>query len=175
MSAFKWEWEERVIELGRQLAAEKAAREKVEATLRPYLGWSPDQFLRYQAEHKKLQASFVALDSRRYELEVALETAERERDELAAALEKTSCSCKPMGFIEVCPQCGTGLRVVRNTSGVLNDEQFDSMRAGDFFCENCKGVEAKSGYKYWWKRDLEKYHKPLCIRCAALPAPKVTP
>lgn len=94
---------------------------------------------------------------------------ELEIEALVEALERIPCSCKPMGCIELCPQCGSGLRVVRNPAGsVLNDDQFDSVRAGDYYCENCKGNEAKSGYKYWWKKDLEQQPKSACIRCAAL-------
>lgn len=55
-----------------------------------------------------------------------------------------------------CPVCGGALQEVRYPEGsMLNREQFDSVRAGDYFCKACKGTEAKSGYKYWWKRDLE--------------------
>ncbi len=94
--------------------------------------------------------------------------AEREVSrKLADALEKSRCTCK-QEWEEECPGCGSRLFVVRNIpNGMLNDEQFASVRAGDFYCRTCKGTESHTGYKYFWKKDL---HAKLeqCVRCAAL-------
>ncbi len=74
---------------------------------------------------------------------------------LTEILEQKKCRCKqrPIG---VCPQCGCALRAVtRDPGSPLNEEQFDSVRAGDWYCITCKGTEAATGYKYWWDRDLQ--------------------
>jgi hypothetical protein len=52
-----------------------------------------------------------------------------------------------------CPSCGNELRRVVNTTGYLNDFQFDSVKAGDYYCDRCKSDVARSGYKYFWKTD----------------------
>ena len=55
-----------------------------------------------------------------------------------------------------CPQCQGPLSKVTYPPGsMLNREQFDSQRAGDFYCTTCPGDEAYTGHKYWWKSDLE--------------------
>jgi hypothetical protein len=54
-----------------------------------------------------------------------------------------------------CPQCSRPLWEVRwDPNGMLNKDQFDSIRAGDWYCEHCKGAEPRTGYKYYWTRDL---------------------
>jgi hypothetical protein len=56
-----------------------------------------------------------------------------------------------------CPRCkGKLLRVRNPPDSMLNDYQFDAIRAGDWYCTHCSGNEAASGYKYWWQSDLEK-------------------
>ena len=85
-----------------------------------------------------------------------------------AALEHMACRCRKR-FKEECPQCSGVLYPVTNKGGVLNDEQFASVRAGDYYCKSCKGAEAASGFKYWWERDLRDITEP-CPRCAALAA-----
>jgi hypothetical protein len=56
-----------------------------------------------------------------------------------------------------CPQCGACLREVCYPEGsMLNREQFDAVRAGDYYCTNCKGTEARTGWKYWWKREISR-------------------
>ena len=58
--------------------------------------------------------------------------------------------------LPVCPQCGKPLvRVTQDTDSYLNAEQFDSVKAGDYFCETCKDDSTKTGYKYFWEKDLE--------------------
>jgi hypothetical protein len=53
-----------------------------------------------------------------------------------------------------CPSCGGELRRVRNNSAYLNDEQFDSVKAGDWYCSTCRGDKGKSGFLYFWDDDL---------------------
>ena len=54
----------------------------------------------------------------------------------------------------LCSKCGGRLQAVTNQNGYLNDEQFDSVRAGDYVCKSCKGDRAKSGHRYYWKQEL---------------------
>jgi uncharacterized protein YbaR (Trm112 family) len=59
-----------------------------------------------------------------------------------------------------CPECRNPLEEVKyNSSSVLNEEQFMSIRAGDYYCKNCNGTRGKTGYKYFWKRELENLVK----------------
>lgn len=61
----------------------------------------------------------------------------------------------------ICPTCRGPLEAVRYEQGsMINREQFDSIRAGDWYCTACPGTEAKSGYKYWWDKDLAAEAKP---------------
>lgn len=54
-----------------------------------------------------------------------------------------------------CPICNNQLEEVKQSSNsLLNSEQFDAIKAGDWFCRNCRGKEGKSGYKYFWNREL---------------------
>ena len=56
-----------------------------------------------------------------------------------------------------CPQCGEKLEKVKYLSNsLLNFEQWSSIRAGDYFCRECKGNRGKSGYRYYWEAELEK-------------------
>lgn len=57
-----------------------------------------------------------------------------------------------------CPTCGGLLnRVRQGGNSMLNEYQFDAVKAGDYYCTACKGEEAQgSTYKYWWNRDLVK-------------------
>lgn len=56
-----------------------------------------------------------------------------------------------------CPQCGNPLyRVLNPSFSMLNDEQFAAVRAGDWYCSECKSDAAASGYKYYWDEDLPK-------------------
>lgn len=56
----------------------------------------------------------------------------------------------------ICPQCGRNLMMVRyNPDTMLNREQYFSQVAGDYYCEHCKGGEAKSGYRYFWESSLK--------------------
>jgi len=53
-----------------------------------------------------------------------------------------------------CPKCGTTLQQVEYPGGMLNEDQWRSTRAGDWFCTDCKSDQALSGYLYFWNRDL---------------------
>ena len=57
-----------------------------------------------------------------------------------------------------CPTCGKPLTEVRYDSGsMLNRDQFDSIRAGDYFCASCPdNGRGKSGLCYWWKHEVEE-------------------
>jgi len=37
---------------------------------------------------------------------------------------------------------------------MLNDDQFDAIKAGDFYCDQCPGDRGKSGLRYFWKAEL---------------------
>jgi len=52
-----------------------------------------------------------------------------------------------------CPQCGNKLEEINYPSNsFLNKEQWNSQRAGDYFCPECP----KSKFPYYWKKELEK-------------------
>jgi ribosomal protein L37AE/L43A len=56
---------------------------------------------------------------------------------------------------EVCPDCNTKLKTVRRFSGsYLSQDQFDAVKAGDYYCPNCNDEATKSKFKFFWKRDL---------------------
>ena len=52
-----------------------------------------------------------------------------------------------------CPECGKELNIVPS-SKCLNPEQYDSVKAGDYFCKNCKGNRGNTGYRYYWKEEI---------------------
>ena len=53
-----------------------------------------------------------------------------------------------------CPKCGTTLQQVEYPGGMLNEDQWRSTRAGDWFCVTCKSDKARTGYLYFWNREL---------------------
>lgn len=54
-----------------------------------------------------------------------------------------------------CPKCGGQLFEVRyDPNSMLNRDQFESIRAGDWYCTTCKSDKAKSEYEYFWEREL---------------------
>lgn len=108
-------------------------------------------------------------NSRVTDLERERDTLRSQADALAATLEKARCTCK-REWKDQCPRCGGKLKPVTQDPGSpLNEEQFASVRAGDYYCEACTGTEARTGYKYWWESDLE-WTQATCARCAALSA-----
>lgn len=55
-----------------ELSELRMENERLTVELAGYRGWSPDQFLRYQAQHRILQRAFIALDTKRAKLEAEL-------------------------------------------------------------------------------------------------------
>jgi len=53
-----------------------------------------------------------------------------------------------------CPQCGGPLRKVSYPGGMLNEDQWMSQRAGDYYCTECKSDQARTGYMYFWRSML---------------------
>lgn len=51
----------------------------------------------------------------------------------------------------LCPQCGAALTKVRNPAGSsLNDDQFDAVKAGDWYCASCPSNDrGNSSHCYW--------------------------
>lgn len=57
---------------------------------------------------------------------------------------------------EKCPTCGNPLRrVTKSAMSPLNYDQFDSVRAGDWYCETCpSNNRGNTNFKYFWNREL---------------------
>lgn len=54
-----------------------------------------------------------------------------------------------------CPKCGGPLKECPRRSNWLNDDQYASVKAGDYFCETCPDNDrGKSGLCYWWEHEL---------------------
>jgi hypothetical protein len=55
-----------------------------------------------------------------------------------------------------CPDCGTLLKAVRQSeSSPLNREQFDAVKAGDFYCDTCPSNDrGNQPFRYFWKTEL---------------------
>jgi hypothetical protein len=68
-------------------------------------------------------------------------------DRLSSAPSRGSDSDEP-----ACPHCARPLRKVRYPGGHLNEDQWDSVRAGDWFCEDCRNWPKR--YRYFWNSDL---------------------
>jgi hypothetical protein len=56
-----------------------------------------------------------------------------------------------------CPTCGGELERVRIPEGCMfNRDQWESMRAGDWYCETCPdNGRAKSGVCHWWDHEVK--------------------
>lgn len=56
----------------------------------------------------------------------------------------------------LCPErCGGVLTPVSHPAGsMLNAEQFDAIRAGDWYCTRCKGDRSNTGFRYFWNREI---------------------
>lgn len=56
-----------------------------------------------------------------------------------------------------CPTCGVPLHRVRRESGsMLNADQFDSVKAGDWFCDTCpNNGRGSPDFCYWWDSELK--------------------
>ena len=55
-----------------------------------------------------------------------------------------------------CPNCGGELfAVTRPSDSYLSPDQFDAVRAGDFYCMKCPSNDrGNTGYWYFWEREL---------------------
>lgn len=55
-----------------------------------------------------------------------------------------------------CPDCGNELEQVTYQAGCLyNREQFDAVRAGDWYCTTCpSNHRGNTQYRYFWNREL---------------------
>lgn len=105
-----------------------------------------------------------------------IEDANAERDRLLAdnvalreALEGIKCRCSH-AVDSHCPDCREALEPVVN-NGPLNDDQFDAVKAGDWYCKRCSDARIRSGRKHWFDRDLQRVVYQQCNRCAALTTP----
>ena len=57
--------------------------------------------------------------------------------------------------MKTCPQCGSDLWPVFQSPGsYLNADQFDAVRAGDWYCTVCPDPSTRTGFTYFWDRDL---------------------
>lgn len=62
-----------------------------------------------------------------------------------------------------CPECGEAMNVVRDTGGYLNRDQFDAIKAGDWFCKRHEAIV------YAWDSSVKK-HGCTCGLAALLKA-----
>ncbi len=54
-----------------------------------------------------------------------------------------------------CPECGKQLQKVRYSSdSMLNRDQFDSIRAGDYYCMEHTNGRGNQPYAYYWESEL---------------------
>ena len=62
----------------------------------------------------------------------------------------------------LCPTCGGQLeRVPRSTN--MNSDQWDAVKAGDWFCETCPDNDrGQTGLCYWFNSELEAHAKREC-------------
>lgn len=56
--------------------------------------------------------------------------------------------------MNTCPQCGGRLISTGHGPGWMNEEQWDAVKAGDYYCMVCTDPDTESGHKYFWKSDL---------------------
>lgn len=56
----------------------------------------------------------------------------------------------------ICPQCSGPLKRVRQSPGsALNKDQFNAVKAGDWYCEACPDNDrGRAGLCYWREREL---------------------
>ena len=53
-----------------------------------------------------------------------------------------------------CPKCGGTLHRVVYSGGVFNRDQWESMRAGDWYCETCPDRAEGVRYRYFWNSEI---------------------
>lgn len=55
-----------------------------------------------------------------------------------------------------CPQCGKALFEVPRHSRSLNDDQYESVKAGDWWCASCPdNGRGATGFCYWTDAEIE--------------------
>lgn len=56
----------------------------------------------------------------------------------------------------ICPQCRNKLiKVVQSCTSALNPDQFDAVKAGDYYCQTCPDNDrGSSKLCYWWTHEL---------------------
>lgn len=116
---------------------------------------APELIERWVATREARGESQVKLDEAR-------ETARRFRERRAARVAEGRPYTKPAaGRSPACPACGNALhRVRQERGGMLNVEQFDSVKAGDWYCDVCVSDQARSGHRYFWNRELGLRDRP---------------
>lgn len=58
-----------------------------------------------------------------------------------------------------CPTCGTKLERVPDSKW-LNPDQYNSIKAGDWFCTVCPdNNRGHTCYCYWWAREIEVFQE----------------
>lgn len=101
--------------------------------------------------------------------------------QVLSLLPKSCETCGGSGISKKCPQCGENLiKVLMNTNCPLNEEQFDSVRAGDYYCPKCPDNNRGRGKMcYWWKSELScpdcQASKLVCYGCCHADALKEYP
>jgi hypothetical protein len=54
-----------------------------------------------------------------------------------------------------CPKCGKELvEITYPFNSMLNEEQFDAVKAGDYYCEKCQASTLPNGCSYFWESEL---------------------
>ncbi len=67
----------------------------------------------------------------------------------------------PEPVAPLCPSCKTPLHRVTYPGGCLNPDQWDSVRAGDWYCDQPKCAAASDAmYRYFWNADLIDTEQP---------------
>lgn len=59
-----------------------------------------------------------------------------------------------MGETKPCPQCGKPLERITYPGGYLNRDQWESVRAGDWWCEACPNNGRGRSGAYFWNREI---------------------
>lgn len=63
-----------------------------------------------------------------------------------------------------CPSCGGLLKPVP-PSNWMNAEQWDAVKAGDYFCERCPSNDRGRGrFAYFWASEIEDSDRVQCER-----------
>lgn len=64
-----------------------------------------------------------------------------------------------------CPHCESELILVEQSpKSLLNEYQWEAIKAGDYYCPTCKPVEEGMKYRYFWKRELMEKDQLITYR-----------